>query len=99
MTKEELEETEKLKELFKKNFPEYVTEKGMCLSPFWDLFSAGLEAGEMSEDDFETIGNCLTGIIAIAERQNNEYTDVIKMLALQADRILYEVKEKEDKNA
>lgn len=53
----------------------------------------------MSEDDFETIGNCLTGIIAIAERQNNEYTDVIKMLALQADRILYEVKEKEDKNA
>lgn len=33
-------------ELFKKNFPEYVTEKGMCLSPYWDLFSAGMEAGE-----------------------------------------------------
>ena len=30
-------------ELFKKNFPEYVTEKGACLSPFWDLFSAGIE--------------------------------------------------------
>jgi hypothetical protein len=42
----------------------------------------------------ETVGNCLTGIIAIAERQNNEYTDVIKMLALQADRILYEAQEK-----
>lgn len=70
-----------------------------------EAYLAGLKAGEekgsglMSEDDFETIGNCLTGIIAIAERQNNEYTDVIKMLALQADRILYEVKEKEDKNA
>ena len=30
-------------ELFKKNFPEYVTEKGECLSPYWDLFSAGIE--------------------------------------------------------
>jgi hypothetical protein len=33
-------------ELFKKNFPEYVTEKGMCLSPYWDIFCAGLKAGE-----------------------------------------------------
>jgi hypothetical protein len=33
-------------ELFKKNFPEYVTEKGMCLSPYWNIFCAGLEAGE-----------------------------------------------------
>lgn len=49
----------------------------------------------MSEKDFEEIENCLTGIIAIAERQNNEYTDVIKMLVLQADRILYEAKEKD----
>ena len=31
------------KELFKKNFPEYVTEKGECLSPYWDLFSVGIE--------------------------------------------------------
>ncbi len=30
-------------ELFKKNYPEYVTEKGECLSPYWDLFSAGIE--------------------------------------------------------
>ena len=51
----------------------------------------------MSEDDFETIGNCLTGIIAIAERQNNEYTDVIKMLALQVDQILYKAKEGAEK--
>lgn len=34
MTKEEL--------FFKENFPEYVTEKGECLSPYWDLFSAGV---------------------------------------------------------
>ena len=31
-------------EIFKKNFPQYVTEKGMYLSPFWDLFDAGIEA-------------------------------------------------------
>ena len=31
-------------EIFKKNFPQYVTEKGVCLSPFWDLFDAGIEA-------------------------------------------------------
>ncbi|MBR6144793.1 MAG: hypothetical protein IKQ23_10955 [Treponema sp.] len=30
-------------EIFKKNFPQYVTEKGVCLSPFWDLFDAGVE--------------------------------------------------------
>ena len=29
-------------ELFKKYYPEYVTEKGECLSPYWDLFSAGV---------------------------------------------------------
>ena len=33
-------------ELFKKNFPEYVTEKGVFLSPYWDLFSAGYEIME-----------------------------------------------------
>lgn len=33
-------------ELFKKNFPEYITEKGECLSPYWDLFSAGYETLE-----------------------------------------------------
>lgn len=27
---------------FKENYPEYVTEKGECLSPYWDLFSAGV---------------------------------------------------------
>jgi hypothetical protein len=64
----------------------------------------GDKENKMSETDYETVGNCLTGIIAIAERQNNEYTDVIKMLALQADRILYEAQEKGgekkgDKNA
>lgn len=33
-------------ELFKKNFPQYVTKGGVCLSPFWDIFCAGLDAGE-----------------------------------------------------
>ena len=31
-----------VEELFKKYYPEYVTEKGECLSPYWDLFSAGV---------------------------------------------------------
>lgn len=39
-------------EFFKKNFPQYVTEKGKCLSPFWDLFSAGYETGK---DEAEAI--------------------------------------------
>ncbi len=30
-------------ELFKKNFPQYCTEKGKCLSPFYDMFEAGVE--------------------------------------------------------
>lgn len=34
-------------EIFKKNFPQFVTEKGVCLSPFWDLFDAGIEAGRL----------------------------------------------------
>ena len=32
-----------VEELFKKYYPEYVTEKGECLSPYWDLFSTGIE--------------------------------------------------------
>ena len=47
----------------------------------------------MSEKDFEEIENCLTGIIAIAERDNNEYTGVLKMLALQAEHILFKAQE------
>lgn len=29
-------------DFFKENFPEYVTEKGEFLSPYWDLFRAGV---------------------------------------------------------
>jgi hypothetical protein len=44
-------------ELFKKNFPEYVTEKGVCLSPFWDLFSAGIECAtyELNKGCIQTL--------------------------------------------
>jgi hypothetical protein len=44
-------------ELFKKNFPEYVTEKGACLSPFWDLFSAGIECAtyELNKGCIQTL--------------------------------------------
>ena len=44
-------------ELFKKNFPEYVTEKGECLSPFWDLFSAGIECAtyELNKGCIQTL--------------------------------------------
>lgn len=30
-------------EFFYKSFPQYCTEKGKCLSPFYDLFEAGVE--------------------------------------------------------
>ena len=44
-------------ELFKKNFPEYVTEKGVCLSPFWDFFSAGIECAtyELNKGCIQTL--------------------------------------------
>lgn len=44
-------------ELFKKNFPEYVTEKGECLSPYWDLFSAGIECAtyELNKGCIQTL--------------------------------------------
>lgn len=29
-------------DFFKENFPEYVTEKGEFLTPYWDLFNAGV---------------------------------------------------------
>ena len=47
----------KEEELFKKNFPEFVTEKGMCLSPFWDLFSAGIECAteELNKGCIQTL--------------------------------------------
>lgn len=32
----------KEEDFFKENFPEYVTEKGEYLSPYWDLFNAGV---------------------------------------------------------
>ena len=46
-----------IEELFKKNFPEYVTEKGMCLSPFYDLFSAGIECAtdELNKGCIQTL--------------------------------------------
>lgn len=44
-------------ELFKLNFPEYVTEKGVCLSPYWDLFSAGIECAtyELNKGCIQTL--------------------------------------------
>ena len=42
----------------------------------------------MTEKDFDEAVNCLTGIIAIAERANTEYSPIIVQLALQVDRLL-----------
>ena len=44
-------------ELFKKNYPEYVTKKGECLSPYWDLFSAGIECAtdELNKGCIQTL--------------------------------------------
>ncbi len=43
-------------ELFKKNFPQYVTETGYYLSPYWDIFAegVGLAAHELRESLNET---------------------------------------------
>jgi len=50
-------------EIFKKNFPQYVTEKGVCLSPFWDLFDAGFEAATSELNK---------GIIQVLTKENAE---------------------------
>lgn len=44
-------------ELFKKYYPEYVTEKGECLSPYWDLFSTGIECAtdELNKGCIQTL--------------------------------------------
>jgi len=55
-------------ELFKKNFPQYVTEKGMCLSPFWDLFDAGIEAATSELNK---------GIIQVLTKENAELKETV----------------------
>jgi hypothetical protein len=57
-------------EIFKKNFPQYVTEKGVCLSPFWDLFDAGIEVATYELNK---------GIIQVLTKENAELkADFIK---------------------
>jgi len=55
-------------EIFKKNFPQYVTEKGMCLSPFWDLFDAGIEAATSELNK---------GIIQVLTKENAELKETV----------------------
>lgn len=50
-------------EIFKKNFPQYVTEKGVCLSPFWDLFDAGIEVATFELNK---------GVIQVLTKENEE---------------------------
>lgn len=58
-------------EIFKKNFPQYVTEKGVCLSPFWDLFDAGIEAATSELNK---------GIIQVLTKENAELKEISKLL-------------------
>ena len=55
-------------EIFKKNFPQYVTEKGVCLSPFWDLFDAGFEAATFELNK---------GIIQVLTKENAELKETV----------------------
>lgn len=55
-------------EIFKKNFPQYVTEKGVCLSPFWDLFDAGIEAATSELNK---------GIIQVLTKENAELKETV----------------------
>ena len=49
----------------------------------------------ITEKDAETICNCMTGIIAIAEHDNNEYTGILVQLALQTANLVYKGENKE----
>ncbi|MBO5864037.1 MAG: hypothetical protein J6Q59_07200 [Paludibacteraceae bacterium] len=43
----------------------------------------------MEKKDCELAGDCLEGIIAIAERMSGEYTGIIKFLALTVSNLIY----------
>lgn len=66
-------------EIFKKNFPQYVTEKGVCLSPFWDLFDAGFEAATFELNK---------GIIQVLTKEKEELTQA-KELLKKIEKIVY----------
>ena len=57
-------------EIFKKNFPQYVTEKGVCLSPFWDLFDAGIEAATFELNK---------GVIQVLTKENAELRRIVNL--------------------
>lgn len=67
-------------ELFKKNFPEYVTEKGACLSPFWDLFSAGIECAtyELNKGCIQTLTKENAELKVQVEKLQNENKEIRK---------------------
>ena len=66
-------------EIFKKNFPQYVTEKGVCLSPFWDLFDAGIEVATFELNK---------GIIQVLTKEKEELTQA-KELLKKIEKIVY----------
>lgn len=77
-------------ELFKRYFPEYVTEKGTCLSPYWDLFSAGVECAT-----FELNNGCIQTLT----KENAELQDKLKNLSSVAEVRLANWQKYEKENA
>ncbi len=55
-------------DFFKENFPEYVTDKGEFLSPYWDLFQAGVICAtfELKEENTE-LKEKLNNLASVAE--------------------------------
>ena len=62
-------------ELFKKNFPEYVTEKGECLNPYWDLFNAGIECAtyELNKGCIQILTKEKAELEAQIEKMKSQY--------------------------
>lgn len=79
MTKEEL--------FFKENYPEYVTEKGEYLTPYWDLFRAGVIC-----DTFE----CKVKIEQL-EKENAELKTQIEKMKSDYEHLLDEKIELENR--
>lgn len=65
---------------FKKNFPQFVTEMGECLSPYWDLFSAGVECAT-----FELNNGCIQTLT----KENAEQKEAITEAKKQIRNLLY----------
>lgn len=80
-------------ECFKVNFPKYVTEKGECLSPYFDLFNAGVELAtyELYKGCIQTLTKENTELKAKIEKMKQDLDTAKKIANKQEQGEIYSV--------